>query len=1059
MESSVYSRTSMKDVVKIANLLRDEGDKLLDSSCKLTLTVDFLVKLNEAFDLIVENNENSCFQVINTNNSSIEFLHDLQFLHDFVQKVTGLRLWNRAKAIDSSVRLDKFRSLQYLGLHTVPVRNINLACLRDKLKYLNCTHCNLADINELLFTPEESAPLRQDEGGISIEFNWVALEEVFLSFNSVEAIGSSLTYTPKLRLLDLSHNALADISALEHCTGNLEWLNISFNKLSVIPVVSKCTKLKVLLANDNQLTDLTGLSRMPSLQQIDVSNNLLLNHSSLSSLSDLLRIEKLHLQGNPMAFKRGHRLLTIAHINPLVFISGKFQLDGRSLSPMEQSHLYSAEMHGTANVFHSEVNENSLPSTNSGRHSASGNQDTVPAVPVVQRRTVKVGAPVGARQVRIREVAIADEEYVSNGRDDMSEEPSVDPASAVHLETKRNIEFLRKNAGEENWLRGGGGQKVVNLLGLPMKTALAPLALASATVYSTSPSVVEPSLDQVVRLSDENAESSCDKAEEVQVVAEDEGVVTSSDEVGKDEENDVLPVEEEDEEKKENGVELGVFVVQRGKSGLSDPMDDILLRVTDRLLIECNVATGLEMARRTLHNLVAVSKDNIPGDDNRKSIHLAFRDTYSVEALSYFMEDEESEELLKLVHEMLEVKYTYSKEHTIQLMCMRCSTTFLRNNSPMDNRAFGKENKEGNKKDDPDPVPTCPKCGSAAVVQNFMEEATNFLEPAGVALPQEGSINVKRTSPDHSEVKDPIAEWAGANLVSESQISSEGLDHRLHLHILLNILPDGQGKEFDSQNVMVFRGSSCDAFLGHIVISSDSVYILQEAMTSETERRRSSGDEYNAPILAEQHPIQTCLSVVKFHSGYMMKFGPDPASSLWIFPNHHKQMEDLVESFCSSLQRTPPILNEDQRIKENKKLSEIKMFVPAAAITNFLGICGPLECSVHDAEYGILVLTLSVIYFVNHKDMETFMFNPEYAPSYERRIADLVSVNGASNIGNQLSGITLHFSSEEHDDKCVIWPWGDGISLDFLYSLQKPWESIFSVPFETILAQGTSDEE
>ncbi|XP_071441558.1 serine/threonine-protein kinase 11-interacting protein isoform X2 [Hetaerina americana] len=1047
MESSTFQATTMRDILRMATLLRDKGDRLLNFSAKLTLTLDFLIKLNEAFDMIVENVDTSHFQVINTNNSSIELIHDLQFLHDFVQKISGLRLWNRNKIPLSSVRIEKFRSLEYLELHGVTVMNIKLWCMRDKLKSLICTHCDLQDIKDLL-APEEDIEASDED-------NWCLLKEVFLSFNDLKTLGRALMYAPRLKLLDLSHNCLTDISALSLCAEYLEYLNVSYNRLQSIPVISHGTKLKAIIASDNQLRDIEGLGRMPSLEHIDISNNLIINHCCLAPLAKLSRIEKLQLRGNPISFKRGHRLLTVEHLAPLVIISGKLLLDGHTLSSLEQSIYYERERFTAENLCISCSHSLYIEEvTNSGRQ-------IIPGDGLVQQASSQeAGIPVGRKPVKVQEASIADEEecFLNESRDD-NQGTATTSVVAGHLETKMNIETLRKNVGEENWLHGHGGQKVLNILGLSVKTAVAPTFLTSVADPSPSqPLVVEPSLDQVVQKSDGTMETACDKAKEVHVEVVDEYL--ADDEASQEEEEENAACVKEQEEK-ESGAELGVFLVQRGRVQKENSlqMDDLLLRVTDRLLIECNGAHGMEMARRTLSNLVAVSEEDVnDGDICRKSVRLSFRDSYHVEVLTYFMDDEESEEFLKLIQGMLATEHSNAVEPAVQFTCMRCSTTFAHSSfSSIENSSLRKEMEEDSIEKDSDATPKCPKCNSVAVVQNILEEASNFQETSDVPKVKNESILPSNVANQPAEPKDPIAQWADINVIDEVPASSEAVDHGLQLHILLNILPDGQGKDFDVQDVLIFQGNSGDAFCGHIVFSAGNIYVLKESEPPDSEER-SPGDEHSEPTLVEQHSIESCLSAVKLLSGYLIKFEPAPISNLWVFPRHKKRMEKMMEELCSTLRDKQVLLDEDQRINMNNKLSEIIVFVPAAAITCLTGICGPLESSVDDAQYGILVLTSSVIFFVPHKEIEIFVSSSEYIPSNERRIADLVSLNGASRKFHQLRGIVLHFISEEHDDKFLVWPWGDGLLLDLLYHLQKPWEDIFSVPFETILGQTTGEE-
>lgn len=245
----------MNNISSLASLLRENGDRVLNGQSKLSLTVALLRNLNEAFSFIVENNEEcgSSFHVINTNNTKVEIFHDIQFLHDFVQKTVGLKLSNSAVIGDrDSEILDicKFRNLKYLELRKVPVHMLHgIQSVRAQLQSIVCIRC-IQRLEDLLL----------DCGADhSSGFVWSDLREAVFSYNGIDLLDRSLQFAPWLQILDLSHNRISQAVAID-CLPNLKYLNMSYNLLESIPVINKdaCRKLQVLVVKNNYIEDLSG---------------------------------------------------------------------------------------------------------------------------------------------------------------------------------------------------------------------------------------------------------------------------------------------------------------------------------------------------------------------------------------------------------------------------------------------------------------------------------------------------------------------------------------------------------------------------------------------------------------------------------------------------------------------------------------------------------------------------------------------------------------------------------------------------------------------------------
>lgn len=223
-------------VAHLALVLRNNGDKILNSQGKLSLSTSLLNTLNGFFSLVTEQRDSlsSSFQVISSN-TNVEIFSDVQFLHDFLQKSLSLKLI--PSTTDETVDIFLFKNLKFLELHKVNAGSvIGIQNLRSKLQYLVCVR----SIHALKDILEECG------GDKSDGFLWNELKEGVFSHNEIYSLDSSLEFAPWLHTLDLSHNNIKCASQL-NCLSNLKNLNLSYNKLESVPEFGGqlCSRLQV----------------------------------------------------------------------------------------------------------------------------------------------------------------------------------------------------------------------------------------------------------------------------------------------------------------------------------------------------------------------------------------------------------------------------------------------------------------------------------------------------------------------------------------------------------------------------------------------------------------------------------------------------------------------------------------------------------------------------------------------------------------------------------------------------------------------------------------------
>lgn len=163
-----------------------------------------------------------------------------------------------------------------------------------KLTLTNCGRPSIAPLSEahnLVYLDYRYNSL-QDLGPLAGCPN---LEELYLSNNAITDL-SALSGLTSLRVLDVSHNALSLIDPICILPA-LETLNVSFNNIISLGNIGDLANLKTLECQNNSITSLftgtlpgspsSGLEKCVRMEHLDISNNEIVDISSLSSMTQL----------------------------------------------------------------------------------------------------------------------------------------------------------------------------------------------------------------------------------------------------------------------------------------------------------------------------------------------------------------------------------------------------------------------------------------------------------------------------------------------------------------------------------------------------------------------------------------------------------------------------------------------------------------------------------------------------------------------------------------------------------------------------------------------------
>ena len=128
---------------------------------------------------------------------------------------------------------------------------------------------------------------------------WRELTSLDLSENSIAHINlSAVSLVPKLRSLNLSHNALDCLANLSNLC-DLEELNLSNNRMQQLPDVhTKLGNVKTIHLAQNKLRRLDGLSKVYGLVHLDVRSNRISDLETIRCVTSLPCLEGLILTGN-----------------------------------------------------------------------------------------------------------------------------------------------------------------------------------------------------------------------------------------------------------------------------------------------------------------------------------------------------------------------------------------------------------------------------------------------------------------------------------------------------------------------------------------------------------------------------------------------------------------------------------------------------------------------------------------------------------------------------------------------------------------------------------------
>ncbi|XP_043786378.1 serine/threonine-protein kinase 11-interacting protein isoform X1 [Apis laboriosa] len=645
---------NMQEILLLGKLLHQNGDKVLNSVGKLSLSTTLLCNLNSAFSLIVDGSEDleASFQVCNS--SKIDIFRDLKFLHDFIQKTIGLKLIYCPNNPNIPVDITKFRCLKHLELKKININSVKgLQDVRSQLESIICAGrkgvCTLKQL------------LANCGGDASIGFIWSSLKHLALPHNSLEQLDISLELVPWLQIIDLSHNLITSADQLS-CLPNLKYVNLGYNKLETVPTFSETAShlLQVLVLKNNYIENLNGLQNLECLTELDLSYNCVMEHLSLWPLEKMSALLWISLEGNPLSYHPKYRLLAIKHLHPCLSNS-KFVLDHVPLSKSEKEIIAENRLfvikskQFLTNEFHTSMSD----SLNSSSLFASTSE-------LAGSSNMDKSFSKSKKKSNIKEAIIADVEQEKK-------ETKTETTSKGHLETKKQILEIRKKYGEDKWLSSHAGTFVQDIMGLqPSCPMLIPefaienldsknivVSAENSAILLMKNTKIETNEESLMK---EINESNNEKENESEVLNKEENI---SEIILTNNASALVNISQPlyDPEQEEGKL----YIVQKKKN--ADELEDLFLMITSNDIKEIDSLTGKLKYCWSMSSVLSC----VLGRSEPVTVDIIFDTTREHrQNRRYFVKSDVAKEIVKIINEEIKKRPMLLKI----FKCMKCSTHF-----------------------------------------------------------------------------------------------------------------------------------------------------------------------------------------------------------------------------------------------------------------------------------------------------------------------------------------------------------------------------------------------
>ncbi|XP_056315714.1 serine/threonine-protein kinase 11-interacting protein [Danio aesculapii] len=798
-------------VHRLATLLRNNGDSVLDGSSTLTLQVRCLQHLTQLFERhLLSRTHQHGFLALPSHPADTASLLEVQFLFDMLQKTVSLKLVNPPGVkLQYVVKIFPFKSLKHLELKRIPPHCLEgLRGVYSQLEVFTCSK-GVSSLEELLSLCG---------GDLSSALPWLELQTLNFSYNSISCLDESLSLLNVLKWLDLSHNKIEDCAEFLKPLTELEHLNLAYNNLQRAPVLglSAQAKLTTLILRNNELETINGVEQLSSLQCLDLAYNLLMEHSQLAPLSLLHNLKTLTLEGNPLYFLKTHRASAVCHLSPRTAFHG-FQLDG---TPLSQSDLLLIPKPGQLVGQLSHTSLVAMAQDQGGQDVSSGGGDMTDSVSV--SGATRVRKKKQKNKVKVRRASISEP---SDTDHEITVQSAVQDIVLPHKEDIERMDSFREQLGED-WLRYQHhlddtpvipsfpeADTVVNTNGrcTPpsplLKTHTPPTSLVLLPPPLLSSEMKEEEAKEEMESSDVQPETESTLQWSGHSPLNTESTIETSlgnTQAATDAYSDPQPPPDEDED--DRGVDLcrpmlvGLLSedLETDQKRVSEPL---FLRVRQGHLLEVDMHQGCVKTRVELDSLrdvvtteASCTVEKVNGTQPCVELHFRYI-SRERRKRCYIMLDDKPQESLQVLAEVLSRVVEENKQQvdderpeTVWLQCLKCQAEFCQPATESDN-SLNHLDEQGNNKS----TVICSECNSDHVVQLAAQSAPSTSTP----FEQNGDRYFTFDDQDnadhiqHTEVQSlALSHGSPLHLTQQLETSTEGAYFHTAHSFLSNCLPN-----------------------------------------------------------------------------------------------------------------------------------------------------------------------------------------------------------------------------------------------------------------------------
>ncbi|XP_071648462.1 serine/threonine-protein kinase 11-interacting protein isoform X2 [Temnothorax longispinosus] len=871
------------EITELVRLLRQNGDKILSASSKLSLSTKLLHSLNEAFLLIVSESEDldSSFHVCNS--SKVDIFRDVKFLHDFVQKTIGLKVTHCSSDVKVTIDISKFRHLKYLELKQVDVDVVKgLQSVRGQLESIVCAgRKGVSTIYQLLAACG---------GDVGVGFVWASLKHLVLPHNALKCLDESLELTPWLQILDLSHNMITNAKEIS-CLSNLRYVNLGYNKLEQVPTFNKAVlhSLQVLVLKNNYIDNLNGLQGLECLTELDLSFNCLTEHSVLWPVRKMSTLLWLSLEGNPLSYHLKHRILTIKYLHPSLSDS-KFVLDHLPLSTSEKTLV------ADNRIFAISTNHATSLTSSISTHvdTRDVDQDGLDRRTISLPENLEKSVTRTKRRSNVKEARI---DEIDQERGEFKKLPDVVASSHLesskdYLETKKRILDLREKFGEINWLSSHAGTFVQDIMGLPSASHV-PESQISKIQTLADINTASSLHDTLIHAMDNGESSDESESREITEYAEDDKEIPQSDMLDTLPKTHAATITEYDPNEEAGDL----YIVQKRKN--ESELENVFLVITREDIKERDALTGkIKVCWSTTSVLSCVL-----GRSEPPTVDIIFDTTRKDrENRRYFAQPEDAKKIVTTIGEQIEIRPILLKV----FKCMKCSTQFSQD--PELYVKFSVKSSTGAKQF------KCPTCDSSLVIE--IETPSNV---DTLVVKNQLMENPTRLNLAHSESFSSIGGMeGGAKSVTTSLVHSDS-HTQAQVCCSATSLEESRESTPSSTNVPTKKYESDIEILSNP--SQSSIEVLDETLKANvTPNRKQSMEEKRATIAPSLITI------------------PDATTPVMTGLTESSSSGSLTDSICTAYENK---MVKSTIIDNNKSQSsdgdKENAFAPMTSLTSMLG--------------------------------------------------------------------------------------------------------------------------